>query len=132
VEEYFLDEGEDGSLILYRQNGEELARFEGETALQKAIHWAHHHGLRLSSTINPAELADYYRYRLRRMPRFLRLHHFRRMNAPLDSANVKRIVVENEADFHFEDDPDEFEFFFQEDVYLAPKDADEDDEDDET
>lgn len=125
MDEYFLEEDDNGTITLYDGEQRPIKRFTGSDALEQALAWSHAKGLRLHSNVNLMDLLDGQRFAFRRRPRFMRFYRFRSDDQHnQDAPNVKRIIVPIYDDNDFDDDFDEF--FDDDEIILAPEDDDED------
>lgn len=122
---YQLEEAANGEVLLYDEDGQELARFVGREAFQQALRWAETQGLTLMTNVNPAELWDQNRYYLRRRPRFLRFFRQNALPQPSDPPNVRRIIIPENLDNLLRED--DLPPYLEDDIVLAPEEDDPED-----
>jgi hypothetical protein len=101
---YYLEEDPQENILIHDAQGQEVARFWGEDALNQALLWADERGYPLWANVSPIDLLDNQRLYFRRRPRFLRLQRYRNLpkGRPQDPPNVKRISTSDQEWFEDE------------------------------
>ncbi len=122
--EHYLDENENGDILICDENGRVIQRFRGDDALQAALTWAKDHALVLRANISMVDLFDQTRFFARHRGGLFAVYKDGPYRNPQDPPNVQRLIFGYDFNFNFDDSDGDFEDWSDEDdvIYIMPGD----------